>query len=155
MICDDEVIRFIASNITDNIRTLEGALNVLAARKDLTGVQISVDTCRETLGAYISSGGGANLTPARVISGIADHYNVTRDDLLGSRRTRDVTFPRQVCMYALSRLLQMSTTSIGQELGNRDHTTVMHGIEKIRRGMEDDAVLRRNIDELIDEIGGR
>ena len=155
MICDDEVIRFIASNVTDNIRTLEGALNVLEARKDLTGVQISVDTCRETLGAYISSGGGAALSPARVISGIADHYNVTRDDLLGSRRTRDVTFPRQVCMYALSRLLQMSTTAIGQELGNRDHTTVMHGIEKIKRGMEDDAVLRRNIDELIEEIGGR
>ena len=88
------------------------------------------------------------ITPEVIIETVTEHYNykVTKDDILGKNRSRDISYPRQICMYLCEKYTGLSLAAIGAALGNKDHTTVLHGIKKIKTDLEKDEQLRSTID---------
>ena len=147
-----DVIEYIAERATSNVREMEGMLNRLSAQASLLGQRITLDFAREALAGLISSQSSRNVTPSLVIRTVAEQYGVTEDDIISSRRSREIALPRQIAMYITRELTQLSTVNIGKEFGGRDHTTVMHGCDKIATSIKTDADLRRRVDELIEMI---
>lgn len=127
---DDGIITYIATNVKSNIRELEGAFNRLIALSTLEKRPIDMPLAEEAIKDIISPGESRKVTPELIIDIVAEHFHIKPDDIKGKKRTADIVYPRQIAMY----LCQDHGTSfkrIGELLGGRDHTTVMHGVEKI------------------------
>ena len=143
-----DVIDYIAGRVESNIRELEGTLTRLSAQGQLMGVPITLDFARDSLSQLMKSQEGRRITPELIISVIADQYGVTAEDIVSKKRSRDVALPRQIAMYLCRNMTQLSTTNIGRSFGGRDHTTVMHGCDKINQEMNDNFSFRKRIEEL-------
>jgi chromosomal replication initiator protein len=137
-----EVLAFIARKIPSNIRELEGALTRVVAHAHLMQVSLSVETARETLDSILDR--STDLTPAEIVLAVARHYSISEEELKGRSRRRVVSVPRQLCMYLIREETGTSLPRIGELLGGRDHTTIMHGCEKIGSQIETDEQLRRD-----------
>ena len=92
------------------------------------------------------------VTPERILALVSDQYGVSVEDLLSKKRSREIAQPRQIAMYLCRKLTQLSTTNIGLALGGRDHTTVMHGCEKVEEDMERDLSFKRRMEELMERV---
>ena len=143
-----DVIDYIAARVESNIRELEGTLTRLSAQGQLMGVPITLDFARDSLSQLMKSQEGRRITPELIISVIADQYGVTAEDIVSKKRSREVALPRQIAMYLCRNMTQLSTTNIGRSFGGRDHTTVMHGCDKINQEMNDNFSFRKRIEEL-------
>jgi len=150
--CADDVLEFIAGRVSSNIRELEGALNRLKAKNQLIGGVIDLAFAADTLEAILPDNSARSVNAPMIISAIADHYNVTVADLQSKKRSKEYALPRQIAMYLIREMTNLSTTAIGKELGDRDHTTVMHGCDKIAEAIQNDATFRRSLDELKESI---
>ena len=151
----NEVLVYIADNIDSNIRELEGALNRIIAYSSLTGSAISLDLARECLKQIISGIATANVSPESILKVVSRYYDVSPDQMLSQKRSRDIAFPRQVAMYLCRDLTGMSLPRIGQFFGGRDHTTVMHACEKISEELEHSGELKRATVEMKRNITGK
>ena len=149
-----EVIDRIALCVESNIRELEGILNRLKAQSLLQGIPITLELAQELLSQLFKSNEENAVTPERILDLISEQYGVSKEDLLSKKRSRDIALPRQIAMYLCRCLTQLSTTNIGQILGGRDHTTVMHGCEKIEDEMERNLSFKRRIEELAELVRG-
>ena len=147
-----DVIDYIAARVESNIRELEGTLTRLSAQGQLMGVPITLDFARDSLSQLMKSQEGRRITPELIISVIADQYGVTAEDIVSKKRSREVALPRQIAMYLCRNMTQLSTTNIGRSFGGRDHTTVMHGCDKINQEMNDNFSFRKRIEELTSMI---
>ncbi|MBP3651823.1 MAG: chromosomal replication initiator protein DnaA [Clostridia bacterium] len=143
-----DVIDYIAERVESNIRELEGTLTRLNAQCQLMGMPLTLDCVRDSLSQLVKSPEGRRITPELIISVIADQYGVTSEDILSKKRSRDIALPRQIAMYLCRNMTQLSTTNIGRSFGGRDHTTVMHGCEKINQEMNDNFSFRKRVEEL-------
>lgn len=143
-----DVVEYIAQRDQSNIRELEGALNRVLAYAALTNKPILLETAIEALSDSARSQRREASDPEAIVEAVATHYHVSLSDLRGRSRSRDIVIPRHVAMYLLRELTQLSLGEIGATLGKRDHTTVMHGIEKIAREIEEDTGLRADILQL-------
>ena len=143
-----EVIEYIAERVESNIRELEGALTRLKAECDLMGNPITLEAARNSLSLLMKSSEGRRITPELIISTVAEHYGVTSEDMLSKKRSREIALPRQIAMYLCRDMTQLSTTNIGRAFGGRDHTTVMHGCDKISDEMKKDFSFKRKVEEL-------
>ena len=143
-----EVIEYIAERVESNIRELEGALTRLKAECDLMGNPITLEAARNSLSLLMKSSEGRRITPELIISTVAEHYGVTSEDMLSKKRSREIALPRQIAMYLCRDMTQLSTTNIGRAFGGRDHTTVMHGCDKIAEEMKKDFSFKRKVEEL-------
>lgn len=152
--CPNEVLEYIARRVESNIRELEGALNRLKAKSELVGGHITLEFATETLEDVLPSRQAAIVTPRKIIEKVAERYDVTAEDIISKKRNREFALPRQVAMHLLREMTTLSTTSIGNELGGRDHTTVMHGCDKIATQLRDDPTFKHNIEELKENIKG-
>jgi len=150
--CADDVLEFIAGRVSSNIRELEGALNRLKAKNQLIGGVIDLAFAADTLEAILPDNSARSVNAPMIISAIAEHYNVTVADLQSKKRSKEYALPRQIAMYLIREMTNLSTTAIGKELGDRDHTTVMHGCDKIAEAIQNDATFRRSLDELKESI---
>ena len=150
--CDDGVLEFIARRVDSNIRELEGALNRLTAKNRLIGGRIDLAFAEDTLAAILPSNAPKAVNAQSILSAVAERYDVTVADIQSKKRNREYVLPRQVAMYMIREMTSLSTTDIGRELGDRDHTTVMHGCEKINDAMHKDPTFRKSIDELKESI---
>ena len=148
---DEEVIKYIAENIKSNIRELEGALTKLAAFSRLDRKEINLDIAVEVLRDYISPNQIQEVTPERIIKITAEHFNINTSDLSSSKRSRDIAYPRQIIMYLCRDMIDIPLQQIGKYLG-KDHTTVMHGYEKIKKDLETNENLRNTLDVLKKKI---
>lgn len=148
----DEVIQYIATNIKSNIRELEGAFNKVMASSKLEQKEVDMDLARHALKDIVSPDEKKIITPEYIISTVADYFSVTPSDLAGNKRNSKVVVPRQISMYLCREIIDTSLKSIGKQLGNRDHTTVMHGIEKIENELRYDMNLVKTIDILKKKI---
>ena len=128
---DDEIIKYIATNIKSNIRELEGALNRLMAFSRLTHVDLTIDTAKEQLESIINPDLHKEVTPQLIIEIVAEHFQKTPEQLISKSRSSDIVRPRQIAMYLCKNMTGASLASIGEVLGGRDHSTIIHGIEKI------------------------
>lgn len=139
-----EVLDFLASKITSNVRELEGALNRIVAYAQLVGRPVTIEAAREVL-ADLLRANDRKITIDEIQRAVADYYNLRVSEMLSARRARNVARPRQAAMYLAKKLTPRSLPEIGRKFSGRDHTTVMHAVRKI----ED---LRRSDDSLNDDI---
>jgi len=139
----DDVIDLIAHKFQNNIRQLEGALNRVVAHAQVAFSPLTVDLATEALQDVLFP--HETLTVDEIIEAVARFYDFQEDDLRGSRRTKHLALARQVAMYLSREETKTSLLQVGAALGNRDHTTVMHGHDKIARQIEEDEQLRRDI----------
>lgn len=149
---DDEILDYIATNIKSNIRELEGAFNKVMAGAKLEKKEVTLELAEQALKDIISPDEKKVITPEYIISVVAEHYGVTPADLSGNKRNSKIVMPRQVSMYLCREIISTPLKNIGKALGNRDHTTVMHGIEKIENELQNDDNLKNTIDILKKKI---
>ncbi|SUY54196.1 chromosome replication initiator DnaA [Clostridium tetani] len=148
----NEVMVYIATKIKSNIRELEGALIRIVAFSSLTNKEISVDLASEALKDIISSKESNQVTIELIQDIVSSYFNLRVEDFKSSRRTRNVAFPRQIAMYLCRKLTDNSLPKIGEEFGGRDHTTVIHGYEKISTALKKDESLQKTVNELTSKI---
>ena len=149
---DDEVLRYIADNIKSNIRELEGALNKIIAFSKLNNVDINIDYAEEALKDVIYPDKPKDITPSLIIEVVAEHFGVNPEDITSKKRNSEFVQPRQVVMYLCRTLTATSLQSIAKILGKKDHTTVIHGINKISEEIETNEDLRNKIEVIRKKI---
>jgi chromosomal replication initiator protein len=150
----DEVLDYIARNCRSNVRELEGAVIKLLAYSSLTRREVTLELAREALGGVLREGPAVEITPALIRDRVAREWGVTVDGLISKRRTRELTVPRQVAMYLMRELLDLSLVEIGNHFGGRDHSTVIHAVSKVSEDAAADDVFRARVELLRDGLGG-
>ena len=153
LVIEDAVIEFIARNRKTSVRQLEGAVIKLLAYSSLTRREISLDLAREALGPRLEDEERLRITPEQIRERVADRWGVTVDALVSKRRNKPITVPRQVAMYLIKTMLDLPYTEIGSLFGGRDHSTVIHSVNKIEAEMAGSAEFRSRIESLRDEFG--
>ena len=144
---DDEVIRYIATNLKSNIRELEGALNKLVALSNLEKREINISMAEEVLKDIISPNQKREVTPQVILDVVAEHYGISVSDIIGGKRNAEIVTPRQVVMYLCREITDTPYKAIGILLGNRDHSTIINGDGKVRKQLQaNDGSLKNNID---------
>ncbi len=150
---DNEVIKYIATNIKSNIRELEGALTKIVALSKLeTNKEITIELAEEALKDLISSSAAREITPEYIIQIVCDHFQITPLDIASQKRNRDIVLPRQIAMYLCRDMTAVPLQTIGKSLGGRDHTTVLHGADKISNEIVKNDSLRNTIEILKKKI---
>ncbi|MBN2884465.1 chromosomal replication initiator protein DnaA [Patescibacteria group bacterium] len=134
---DKDVLVFIANNVQNNIRELEGALNKVIVIHQLNNSVPTLKSVKAALSDYVSSLQAKSLTPKEIIEAVANFYEISIKDIIGSSRRKELVGPRQVAVYLIREELSTSYPSIGQEMGGRDHTTAMHAYNKISSEIKD------------------
>ena len=151
----NEVMHFIATKIQSNIRELEGALIKIVAYSSLIGQQeISIDLANEALKDLISSALPKKVTIKDIKEVVGSYYNIRIEEFNSKKRTKAIAFPRQVAMYISRELTDLSLPKVGEEFGGRDHSTVIHAVDKITEGIKEDINLKNTVDNLVKEIEG-
>jgi chromosomal replication initiator protein len=140
-----DVAEYIAQKDQKNIRELEGALNKVVARSQLTGEAMTMSLAVEALSEGAGNGRRASVSRSDVIDAVMQTFAIDRQQLAGRTRTKEVVLPRQIAMFLLRSETSASLLEIGEELGGRDHTTVLHGIRQIERSIATDAALRSRV----------
>ncbi len=143
---DPKIIEYIAENITSNIRELEGSLNKIIAYANLVKSDITMELAETVLKDMITPNAKKVITPEYIINTVAEHFDLTPEDLASSKRNSKIVFPRQIAMYLCRELTSVPLKGIGKCIGNRDHTTVMHGCEKIEAEVLKSASTRNTIE---------
>ena len=149
----NDVKEYIASNCTSDIRKLEGAITrVFAYSIIMNGSEITLDLAIEALKDYFVKSIISKNKVDQVQQVVAAHYNITVEDLKSKKRNANISVPRQVAMYICRTVLEESLPKIGMEFGGKDHTTVMHSVDKIKKEITNDASFKNEIDKLISKI---
>ncbi len=147
----DDVAYLIASRVKSNIRELEGSLTRMIAFCALTGREMSVDLAQEVLGELWGEEEKI-ITMEQIQRKVAEAYGIKLSDLKAKNRTKAVAFPRQIAMYLARQLTHASLSEVGRAFGGKDHTTVLHAVDKIQVLLQEDPKLRKAIDGLIQGI---
>ncbi len=147
-----DVLNFIARRIQKNIRELEGALNRVLAYARLTKSPLTVELATQALADISSDAHKRTLTPPVIMSTVGSFFNIPPETIQGKRRDKTSSQARQIVMYLLREELQCSWTQIGRELGNRDHSTILHGYKKISEEVNTDHGLRRDLLEIRENL---
>ncbi len=150
----DDVILFLATRIHSNIRELEGSLNRLLAFSQLQGMPLTIDTAKAALASLATDGRQRRVSVADVLEAVAEHYRISADDLRGKQRDKHIVVPRQVAMYLMRQETEASLMEIGQALGGRDHSTVLHGCDKINREVNENSALRKEVLAIRQQLAG-
>lgn len=149
---DKEIVSFIAQNIQENIRELEGALNRIIAFHQLNNTKPSLDSVRSLLGGISANPKKAGLTIKKLLGVVAGFYGIALEDLVGVSRKKELVVPRQITMFLMREELKSSYPSIGQGLGGRDHTTAMHACLKVSQSIESDDKIKNDVAVLRQKI---
>ncbi|OOB77130.1 MAG: chromosomal replication initiation protein DnaA [Epulopiscium sp. Nuni2H_MBin001] len=155
LIVPSEVLHFIAKIVISNIRELEGALNRVLAFSSLANKEIDIDLASEALKDILSREKPTIITPEYIQEIVANYFNLKVSDLLSSKRTRSIAYPRQIAMYLSRKLTDLSLPKIGEKFGGRDHTTIMHGYDKITADLLKDIELVNTVAKLESTITGK
>lgn len=149
---NDEIIKYIATNIKSNIRELEGAFNKIVAAGKLNKVDVTLELAEEALKDIIYPDKSKEITPTLIINIVAEHFSVKPEDITSKKRNSEFVLPRQIVMYLCRELTATSYIDIGKILGKKDHTTIMHGVKKITAEMQGNEELRNKVDIIIKKI---
>jgi chromosomal replication initiator protein len=148
---DSQVLTFIASRISTNIRELEGALTRVVAFSSLTGRPMTVELAQEVLKDVFPQGELPEVSVERIQEIVIDRFGMSMQELVGDRRSQSIVYPRQVAMYLCRELTDSSLPKIGKKFGGRDHTTVIHATSKIAKLIQED----RSVYNLVQELTAR
>ncbi len=148
----DDVLEYIATHITDNIRELEGALIRVSAYASIHDVPVTMAIAEEQLHHLISAE-ARQLTPRMILDTTAEMFGMTIDDLIGKSRSRPLVTARQISMYVFRQMTDFSYPAIGREFGGRDHTTVIHAVDKISTLMKQRRAIFDQVTALMQRLG--
>lgn len=143
---DDKVIDYIATNVKSNIRELEGSLNKIRAKSNLENREINVALAEEVLKDIISPDQKKTITSKLIIDVVAEHFNITPEEIRSKKRDVKYAYPRQVAMYLCRKMTEDSFLDIAKMLGKKDHSTVINGCKRISSEMETSETTRNNIE---------
>jgi chromosomal replication initiator protein len=146
-ILEMEILQYVATNIKNNIRELEGALNKIIAYHEFNNTPPSLKTVKSVLNDLIVSTQTKSLSPRDIMDAVSKFYNIDNKDLVGKGRKKELVWPRQISIYLMRKEINYSYPTIGHELGGRDHTTAMHAYNKIL-----DEVENKENEKVIQEI---
>jgi chromosomal replication initiator protein len=155
-----EVIEYVARPECSSVRELEGALNRVIAFATLHDAALSLDLAEQALEAVYGSNivkptiSRTMLTANSVLDGVCRYYHVEVERMRGKQRDREIVWPRQVAMYLMREETDASLLQIGAVLGGRDHTTILHGCEKVRAEMTQNEQMRREVAEVLNSLRG-
>jgi len=143
-----DILEFVANNVSNNIRELEGALNRLIAYHEFNNSKPTIDSTKSVLNSIVSRTQTKSVTCKNVIDAVSSFFDVTTKEIIGKSRKKELVYPRQITMYIMRKELNTSYPTIGNELGGRDHTTAMHAYNKIVRVLDDDEKIKQDIDSV-------
>ncbi|MBQ8327898.1 MAG: chromosomal replication initiator protein DnaA [Lachnospiraceae bacterium] len=142
----DDIIQYIANNIKSNIRELEGALNKVIAFAKINKKELTLDIAKEALKDVIFPEKPREITPSYIIEVVSEHFGVNPNDISSKKRNAEFVMPRQISMYLCRELTDTSLVNIGKLHGKKDHTTVMHGVNKISDELKTNDELKNKVD---------
>ena len=142
----NDVIQYIATNIKSNIRELEGSFNKLIALHKLKHAEININLAAEALKDIISPNETRQITPELILDTVSEHFGITVADLKSGKRNSNIAIPRQIVMYLCREMTDIPLKTIGIMLGGRDHSTVNHGVEKIKDEIKMDETLNNTVE---------
>lgn len=145
---DDEIIQYIATNIKSNIRELEGALNKVMANARLNKQELNLALAEDALKDVIYPDQRREVSPTLIIDVVAEHFNISKEDITSKKRNSEYVVPRQIIMYLCRQMTEATFQMIAAYLGKKDHTTVIHGVEKIEEKIQTDEDLRNKIETI-------
>lgn len=148
----DDVVDFIATNLKNNIRQLEGAVKKLAAYSSIEGIQPVIGVAQNVIKDILSENQPLPVTVDKIISEVARTYNTSTDDLRSSKRTANISNARKLSMYIIREMTGMSMEDIGKEFGGRDHSTVVYAIGDISKKIETNTRLSETVEDIIKNI---
>src|SRR3989344_1183333 len=149
---EQEILTYIAQNVQSNVRELEGALNRLMVYCQLNNTKPDINQIKSVLISVITPPKKRGVSAKKIVEVVSDFYNVTPEDLVKQSRKKEYVNPRQVAMYIIRKELETSLPSIGDLFGGRDHTTVIHAIDKIDRLIKEKSGVRQEIDLIRDRL---
>jgi chromosomal replication initiator protein len=141
----DEIVEYLANRVQSNIRELEGSLNRVLAYARLQGMPLSLDTAKVAMASLASDTRQRRVSIEDILTAVAEHYHISAEDLRGKQRDKQIVTPRHIAMYLMRQDTEASLLEIGQALGGRDHSTVLHGCEKIAREINENTGLRKEV----------
>lgn len=151
---DNSILEYIASNISSNIRELQGAITKVIALSKLRHKDITMDLAKQALADMINPDKKREITIDFIIETVADHFSITPNDIVSSKRNNSIAHPRQICMYLSAELTNNSLQEIASHLNRKDHSTIIHGRDSIKKQLEENenSALAKDIDILIKKI---
>ena len=149
---DDQVLEYIATNIKSNIRELEGAIKKITAYSRLNNVEITTENAKEALKDMIYPEKNDVVTPDRIMSVVCDHYGVKPAAIMSQKKDSEIVIPRQVIMYLCKNYTDITYDAIAKMLGKKDHSTIMHGANKIKNDLSENDELKGNIDVILKKL---
>ncbi len=148
-VIDDDVIDYIAEHVDSNIRELEGTLSKVYFLANLMGKRsATMEEAMEALNSEAEEEKNEGLTPDSIIEGVCKYFDVTKEDILGKKKSKDVVEPRMIAIYLISDILEIPLVSIGKIFGGRDHTTIMHSRDKISDQMKSSHKMQTLVGEI-------
>ena len=149
----DEVLTFLAENLRSNIRQIEGAIKKLSAKSFLSGQEITMEMAKNCLSELLGGAEPINITVDKIFSAVFNKYNISKQELIGSKRNKDIAYARHISIYLIREITEMSFKSIGR-LFNRDHSTIINSYELVATKVAKDPLFNMEIEELSKEISG-
>ncbi|HXH57799.1 chromosomal replication initiator protein DnaA [Iamia sp.] len=148
----DDVLDFIATNITDNIRELEGALTRVSAYASLYQRELGVSLAEQILSDILGDSQSRSVSPAMILEKVSQRYGFSVEEITGKSRRRPLVIARQVAMYVIRELTDLSYPAIARDFGGRDHTTVMHAVSKIEALMGERKAIFHQVQAIVQEL---
>jgi len=149
---EDDLIKFIAENIKNNVRELEGALNKIIANCQFGKKPLSLESVKQTLSDIISSGKRKYINHKHIIKTVADFYEITSEEIIKKGRRKKIAIPRQIAMFLVRSELEASYPEIGDYFGGRDHTTALYAFIKINKALEKNDKIKKDVSLLRDKL---
>ena len=148
----EDVLAYLANRIKSNIRELEGALLKIISISEISHRSIDIELAEYVLKSILPEDGIVKITPDKIMEKVSVFYNITKDDLTGKIKTKNVALPRQIAMYLCQKLTDMNYGMIGKAIGNKDRTTVMHNVKKIEADILTNESLKSDINYIIKDL---
>ena len=149
-----DVVAYLASNISANVREIEGAISSLVANASFLGRKITTSLAKEILKVYVQLY-QKEITIDHIIEVVCNYLNLDFARFNSTERTREIAQARQIAMYLIRRMTNLSLKDIGKALGNRDHSTVMHSLEKVEAQMRSDPAFAETVKEITTNINAK
>jgi len=149
---DSDVLYFVANNVQNNIRELEGALNRLIAFHEFNNTKPTIDSVKGILNNLITSTKTKTLTSKNIIDVVSEYFDIDTKDIIGKSRKKELVYPRQITMFLMRQESNTSYPTIGHELGGRDHTTAMHAFNKIQKEIKENEKINQDIESIKQQL---
>ena len=154
-VIDDDIAKYIAENVTSNVRQLEGTMNKILAFRDLVGKDMDEESINRAIKDMIRKTKEYTPTTNDIIAEVSRYYGVSSDVITGSSRNKTAVSARQMAMYLVRCLTSLSTPEIGRTFGGRDHSTVLYSLEQIEKKVQSDAALSKTVRDITININSR